>query len=447
LFFVPLFIKAPGQTESKIDDRPAQSIDVIPTLLELIGAEHVEVDGRSLLDHHARTDERSFIPPGRRDRIAIAETDPSSLPPRAVREANEMRPRAGPTDELRPQQKRTTAVGAVKDATVIILPPTGDAAEAVAPRGKERAYFLHGIVILDDPAAGWPEVELSLADEPALLSGTFFGRETGRILFEGLVRSTEQPDLVHKTINVALRWDRVGGIQERTFPRIVRTTQEADSFLTVENAFWYAFWQGHLASISCSESYRRAFLTTWRELTSESDNVLSLARLIRRSSAACSKDLESTAAHASELEQTCRCEPLESELATLRSGSAETRTPKQKSPVTWDAQWDGFGFSTGCSNLVKQRFSKTYNPDSPATWVRPPFVLLRAAIESCRHDGSVGSGADPRLCECYSFEWADDHDTLWAERWDYRDPVKGPAMAVASAIMDTSELIGEDLGR
>jgi hypothetical protein len=47
---VPLFIKAPGQSEPVVDPRPTQLIDVLPTILDHLGAdvESMEFDGQSM---------------------------------------------------------------------------------------------------------------------------------------------------------------------------------------------------------------------------------------------------------------------------------------------------------------------------------------------------------------------------------------------------------------
>src|SRR6185295_15509980 len=48
---IPLFIKAPGQAMGNISDRAAQSIDVLPTIADILGIKlPMPVDGRSLLD-------------------------------------------------------------------------------------------------------------------------------------------------------------------------------------------------------------------------------------------------------------------------------------------------------------------------------------------------------------------------------------------------------------
>jgi hypothetical protein len=47
---VPLLIKLPGQRRGRIEDRPVQTIDILPTLLELTGLQAPRaLDGRSLL--------------------------------------------------------------------------------------------------------------------------------------------------------------------------------------------------------------------------------------------------------------------------------------------------------------------------------------------------------------------------------------------------------------
>lgn len=46
---VPLFVKAPGQRRGRVDDRPAQTVDVLPTIADMLGIElPFETDGASL---------------------------------------------------------------------------------------------------------------------------------------------------------------------------------------------------------------------------------------------------------------------------------------------------------------------------------------------------------------------------------------------------------------
>jgi hypothetical protein len=50
LVFVPLFVKPPGQTEGETVDGRARTIDVVPTIADVLGVELPwETDGRSLL--------------------------------------------------------------------------------------------------------------------------------------------------------------------------------------------------------------------------------------------------------------------------------------------------------------------------------------------------------------------------------------------------------------
>ena len=47
---VPFFLKAPGQRRGRVSDRPLQTIDVLPTIADMLGVEIPwKVDGRSAL--------------------------------------------------------------------------------------------------------------------------------------------------------------------------------------------------------------------------------------------------------------------------------------------------------------------------------------------------------------------------------------------------------------
>jgi len=51
LLRVPLFIKAPGQTEGRVDDAPASTVDVLPSIIDLLDIEtDWDFDGHSLFD-------------------------------------------------------------------------------------------------------------------------------------------------------------------------------------------------------------------------------------------------------------------------------------------------------------------------------------------------------------------------------------------------------------
>jgi hypothetical protein len=64
LFRVPLFIKAPGQNEGAVDDAPASTVDVLPTIVDLLDIRtDWDLEGHSLLDgsepsidRHVQTD-------------------------------------------------------------------------------------------------------------------------------------------------------------------------------------------------------------------------------------------------------------------------------------------------------------------------------------------------------------------------------------------------------
>lgn len=59
LLRIPLFIKAPGQTSGEVRDDPASTLDVLPSLIDLLGVEtEWEFDGHSLFDNSDPQHER-----------------------------------------------------------------------------------------------------------------------------------------------------------------------------------------------------------------------------------------------------------------------------------------------------------------------------------------------------------------------------------------------------
>ena len=62
VFRVPLFVKAPGQITGEIRDDSAQNIDVLPSIVDLLGAEvDWEFDGHSLFDGSVADDRAAGV--------------------------------------------------------------------------------------------------------------------------------------------------------------------------------------------------------------------------------------------------------------------------------------------------------------------------------------------------------------------------------------------------
>jgi hypothetical protein len=59
VFRFPLFIKTPGQAEGRIDDAPASTVDVLPSIIDLLGIDtDWELEGHSLFDGSERVIDR-----------------------------------------------------------------------------------------------------------------------------------------------------------------------------------------------------------------------------------------------------------------------------------------------------------------------------------------------------------------------------------------------------
>ncbi|MPZ74747.1 MAG: sulfatase-like hydrolase/transferase [Nitriliruptorales bacterium] len=60
--YVPLFINPPGQRRARTIDEPLQNIDILPTLIDILGVESsLDLDGRSALDRNAEPLRRRLV--------------------------------------------------------------------------------------------------------------------------------------------------------------------------------------------------------------------------------------------------------------------------------------------------------------------------------------------------------------------------------------------------
>jgi hypothetical protein len=450
LFFVPLFVKAPGQRDGRIDDQPAQSIDILPTVLELIGAQKVETDGRSLLSPPTHPSERLFFAFGTTGLIAIPQTGPTALVTRAEREARELRLSAQPTSPHSNKRQLPIPDRAPSDATVFLIPPVSDASPQDDSASRGRAHFVHGVIELESLRSASPEVVLTLNGERALVSGTFLSRQAGAIVFEGLVQSPATPAEVYRSLDVALVWKHGDGSTQETAPRVDRAGRNAESFLTTANAFWYAYWQGHPASVSCSDPFRRAFLESWRDGAVDTAEVRAPAQLVAGASSICrdrmARDTRNANSHASD---PCRCSVLES--AILVDGESKPQVDSNGSTNDdrniWEQHWTDLGAVAGCPDDVRRAFDEFYQPRTSSTWPRPPFVLLRAAIEACRNEREIDSDADIVECDCFEFGWADAYDDEWTRQWMHRSTPERLARAAGLAVVNAAQRLGLQTGQ
>ncbi len=59
VMWTPLLVKEPGQTEGAVDDRPTETIDIVPTIADVLGVDIPwEVDGASVFDDEADRSDR-----------------------------------------------------------------------------------------------------------------------------------------------------------------------------------------------------------------------------------------------------------------------------------------------------------------------------------------------------------------------------------------------------
>ena len=150
---VPMFIKAPGQRQPEISDRPVENIDIAPTVIDLLGGTPLPaMDGRSLVDPatDVLTEKRTRAP-------HIQFTYPA--------DGAEKWPRLAYKFDV------FDTVGGRLDLFSIAPPGTKQALRAPVPTGSPVERLR---AVLDYPGA-YRDVDLAAPTIPVLVTGTLHG--------------------------------------------------------------------------------------------------------------------------------------------------------------------------------------------------------------------------------------------------------------------------------
>lgn len=167
---VPLLVKLPGQREGQVDDRAVETVDLLPTVLEVWGLEPPPgLDGRSFLGR-AERDSRFFL---------TQEGQPLTFPPNLP--GNE---------ELRAWRDRTLAPDG-RLASVLSLVP----GERLLGRPLAGVKALPGTSVALEKPEAWNEVKPGSGYVPGLVRGSVSGVPAGvmgvgvAVAVDGVVRA------------------------------------------------------------------------------------------------------------------------------------------------------------------------------------------------------------------------------------------------------------------
>ncbi len=177
----PLFIKRPGQRTGTVDDRNAESIDILPTVADVIGAKlRNPVDGRSLLGPPRRTGTKQLEPYPQNS----APTDPQG---RIV------------IDGARGFRQLLAMPPGFRGGDALAAMRTGPYHDVVGRRAEDvtHAGAVDGKVSLDTPTIPFDPAERTVA---SLVRGTVEGRSepTVALLVDGVIAGTCAPDPQHR---------------------------------------------------------------------------------------------------------------------------------------------------------------------------------------------------------------------------------------------------------
>lgn len=152
---VPLLVKAPAQRDADVSDVPLQSMDVLPTILDVLGADvPTDVDGRSAFDETA---------PARQSRRFLTLTGELTFPARTGTELPVLERKL---DLFGRSEVFAFPYGLAPAGTGALLGTAAPPASGTANGGAT--------VQLDDPDA-YADVNVSAAVIPSQISGTIHG--------------------------------------------------------------------------------------------------------------------------------------------------------------------------------------------------------------------------------------------------------------------------------
>jgi hypothetical protein len=191
IMWVPLFVKAPGQRQGRVDDRNVETIDILPTIAEVLGVELPwPVDGQSVLrpESDTRPDKSILTPATRSNMLALARiTVPAERPHRPPALVNQLQLFGAhrPVADLLRRGPHAEVIGRVPDAAsrkarapFTVELGTPEAYRDVRPRQRPLPAFVHGWVDSDQP----PQLAVALNGVVAATTSAFAGAK-GRLAF------------------------------------------------------------------------------------------------------------------------------------------------------------------------------------------------------------------------------------------------------------------------
>jgi len=188
LIHVPLLVKLPGQTEAVVDDRNVETIDLLPTIAEVIGVELPwEVDGRSVFGP-PRSDDTTTVYGSSVSPFGVEPTGPEQLP--------------GGLDWSSIAQHATDVVLPALGAPdrFYLIGPGDDLVGASAEELPGELQF-----VLDD-AAAYRDVRRTSGRLPALVRGSLASDDAARVAvaINGTVIATAPTHVVDGDTRVAV---------------------------------------------------------------------------------------------------------------------------------------------------------------------------------------------------------------------------------------------------
>jgi hypothetical protein len=421
---VPLFVKAPGQTRGTVSDAEAETIDILPTIAELIGAALPwKVDGRPLSQNlEPRT--KSFVGSTRKDAITFASMK-SERDQALARKLASVGSGGTPYDVLydaglpRSKEELASALVSAKVPYKIELRHARGRADD-DPWFSRR--FVDGTVV--GPRAPRPGDRLLLTIDDRVVGTTemFPSPVSQTYAFEAVVDERFLKDQTEADMQIFF-WDTEARSAKRP-SSVSFAPAEVEASSAAAAVVWRNVWSGSERAFACSRDVRRLFADQHRQRVAAAEP----SAPYRMLESAVHDCYATSAQQASGADDQCRCDPFgkgtvsgESIASAPREGT-ERDAPSFASDADTDSErlwrevWDGSDDIRSCAPDVKARFARLHRTlrAGGATLILAPYEILGAAVRTCFIDSQAASdekesshaSVESATCACGPFDAA-----------------------------------------
>jgi hypothetical protein len=375
---VPLFVKSPGQRSGDVSDKEAETIDILPTIAEIVGvALPWAVDGHPLSSDFERSDKSFF-----EEKVVHFSSMATERDRALERKLQKVGSGGSPYDVLYDEVARSPtvldAIGAQPAPFVVDL-------KAPAADGEDRGLFVTGNLIGRQPPRAEDRVLIAIDGRLAGAAPFFASPESQYYAFEVLLdeRSATRASAADAEV---LLWDG----ETRTVRRpsaIVHLPSDLATTAGPQTFLWKNVWSASERAFTCSPRVRELFAANYAKEPKAPPHApyVLLDRAVRDCFERSRPDGGSNANS-----EDCKCgrfgDAPPTSGTSARAGVATLGSGEEDDPAAfWRFAWAESELESTCSDDVKERFKRLYAmlQTTGSEVVMAPYEILKTAVATC----------------------------------------------------------------